>query len=104
VVLDTFVRALPHAYRNVDAPEGTLVTLSITGESGNRWFLLREDNLWRLYLACEQEPHTEVVVDEDVAWRIFTKGLGRREAQSKLTIIGDRPLGLNILETVSIIA
>lgn len=103
-VLDTFVRALPHAYRNVDASEGTLVALSITGESGDRWFLLREDSLWRLYLECEKDPQAEVVMGEDVAWRLFTKGLNRREAQSRLTIIGDRSLGLNMLDTVSIIA
>src|ERR1700731_2496708 len=31
-VLDCFVRGLPHVYRDVDAPEGTIVELEISGE------------------------------------------------------------------------
>lgn len=39
-VLDTFVHALPHTYRNVDAPDGTHVQLVITGPA---WEALRQD-------------------------------------------------------------
>src|SRR5919112_5996993 len=33
-VLDTFLRALPFTYRDVEAPTGTIVRISITGEAG----------------------------------------------------------------------
>ena len=35
-VLETFLRALPFTYRGVDAPDGTTVLVSITGEAGGR--------------------------------------------------------------------
>jgi uncharacterized protein (TIGR03083 family) len=101
-VLDTFVRALPHTYRETDAADGTLVALTISGESGGQWSLLREKGLWNLYLGISHQPDAEVVIDEDVAWRIFTKGLGKEEAQ--VTVVGDQVLGLKVLDTVSIIA
>lgn len=35
-LLDTFIRALPHTYRAIDAAEGTLVGLKISRESGGQ--------------------------------------------------------------------
>ncbi|HEX2222607.1 MAG TPA: maleylpyruvate isomerase N-terminal domain-containing protein, partial [Thermoanaerobaculia bacterium] len=43
-LLDASVRALPHAYRGVEAPEGAAVVLEVTGEAGEAggmWTLLR---------------------------------------------------------------
>ena len=38
-VLDCFARGLPHVYRDVDAPAGTILLLEISGECGGQWFL-----------------------------------------------------------------
>jgi uncharacterized protein (TIGR03083 family) len=103
-VLDTFVRALPHTYREIDAADGTLVTLIISGESGRQWSLLRERAKWNLYRSMARQPDVEVIIDEDVAWRMFTKGLGKEKAQAQVTVVGDRTLGLKVLDMVSIIA
>ncbi|HVG19089.1 MAG TPA: maleylpyruvate isomerase family mycothiol-dependent enzyme [Blastocatellia bacterium] len=103
-VLDAFVRALPRTYRDVDANEGTLVALTISGESGGRWLVLREPGGWKLYLDIAQEPAAEVVMDEDLAWRLFTKGVTRDEARKRAQIIGDAPLAAKALDTISVIA
>ena len=50
------------------------------------------------------EPRAEVVIDEDVAWRLFTRGLSTRAAQAEARVLGDRSLGLKALDMVSIIA
>jgi uncharacterized protein (TIGR03083 family) len=102
-VLDAFVRALPHTYRNVEAEEGTLVKLTITGESGGAWFIQRENGRWGLYIDVEREPAAEVAIDEETAWRLFTKGVKRDDAQKKSSIRGDRSLGVKALEMISII-
>jgi hypothetical protein len=102
-VLDAFVRALPHTYRDVEANEGTLVGLTISGESGGRWTIRREAAKWNLYLDAGREPHAEVVIDEDMAWRLFTKGVTKEEARAKARIRGDRSLGDRALEMISII-
>jgi len=102
--LDAFVRALPRTYRHVDAPEGTLVTLTIQGPSGGRWSLLREAGRWRLFLEIAQEPDAEVVIGEDSAWRLFTRGLDGPQAQARVAMLGDRSLGVYVLDMVAIIA
>jgi len=103
-VLDAFVRALPHTYRDVQAAEGTAVALTISGDSGGRWSLLREQGRWNLYLDFDQGARAEVVMDQEVAWRLFTKGISKHEAQNRVTISGDQTLGLKALEIVSVIA
>jgi uncharacterized protein (TIGR03083 family) len=103
-VLDAFVRGLPRPFRETDAVDGTLVALNISGAAGGQWFLLREKENWNLYVDVLREPHAEVIVDEDVAWRIFTKGLSKDEAREKVTIVGDQSLGAKVLDVVSIIA
>jgi uncharacterized protein (TIGR03083 family) len=103
-VLDAFVRALPHTYRDVDAADQTLVALTIAGDSGGRWFLLREGSAWRLYLDVPRQPHTELILDQETAWRLFTKGIDKDAARANARLSGDAALGLRMLEMVSIIA
>ncbi len=102
--LDTFVHALPHTYRSVDAPDGTLVALTITGDAGRRWFLLRERGAWRLYREVEQPPDVEVIIPPDVAWRLFTRGVSKEQAFAASTLRGDQRLGMTVLDPVAIIA
>jgi uncharacterized protein (TIGR03083 family) len=102
-VLDAFVRALPHTFRGVDAPEGTLVSLTISGDAGGVWSLLRERGAWTLYLDVE-EADADVIMDQELAWRLFTKGVGADNAVSQVVMTGDVSLGRKVLDTVSVIA
>ncbi len=101
-VLATFVHALPQTYRDVDVPEGTHVKLTIAGPSGGEWSVVREAAGWRLYVEVASEPDAAVSIDQERAWRLFTKGIDKRESDAKVT--GDRALGERLLDTVSIIA
>lgn len=103
-VLATFVRALPRTYRDVTAEVGAVVVLTITGASGGRWALRRARPAWSLGVAGPSPAAAEVVLDEDTAWRLFTKGLDREVAASRVKIVGDRRLAAPLLDTVAIIA
>jgi len=108
-VLDTFVRALPHTFRDLARPHGTHVVLLITriGETGSaplQWSLVREATRWSLFDSATFEPSATVRMDADTAWRLFTKGLTKPEALARTKITGDQALGEKILDTVSIIA
>jgi uncharacterized protein (TIGR03083 family) len=103
-VLDTFVRGVPHTFGDAQAVDGTWVALTISGPAGGQWFLRREGENWRLYVNGLRKPHAEVTMDQDVAWRLFTRGLSKDEVRRKVTLVGDRSLGERILDTVSIIA
>lgn len=102
-VLDAFVRALPHTFRDVQADEGTHVKLIITGNAGGVWSLVRAGR-WGLYRDVPTEPHSTVTMDGDTAWRLFSKGLSHDVALGRTEMTGDRSLALRVLDTVSIIA
>jgi uncharacterized protein (TIGR03083 family) len=102
-VLDAFVRALPHTFSETDAVDGAGLALTISGAAGGQWFLLRQGEGWNLYVDVQREAHAEVIVDADVAWRIFTRGLSKDEARDRVTIVGDQSLGTKVLDMVSII-
>jgi uncharacterized protein (TIGR03083 family) len=103
-VLATFVHAMPRAYSQVEAPQGTHITLTITGESGGRWALERREERWELYQGSSPQAAAQVVIPQDLAWRLFTRGLSREQAVAGVSISGDRALGLKLLEAVAIIA
>jgi uncharacterized protein (TIGR03083 family) len=103
-VLDTFVRALPRVYRDVPAPEGTQLTLQITGGAGDAWTLAREGSAWRLYQGQGDANAAQVQLDQDTAWHLFTKGLAPAQARERVQISGDVALGERLLGMVSIIA
>ena len=102
-VLETFVRALPHSFRQVSAPDGTVVRLEISGGAGGVWFLVRVGEAWGLVLEAEGEASAEVVVPQDTAWRMFTKGVDWERARASAAIRGDADLALAIFKTVAVI-
>jgi uncharacterized protein (TIGR03083 family) len=102
-VLDRFVRALPYEYRNAMAPAGTSVRFEISGEAGGIWFISKGEEAWTLFLNATAEPVTQVVIPQDVAWRLFTKGIDREKARSLAVIGGRADLAAPIFATTAII-
>jgi hypothetical protein len=103
-VLDTFARALPYTFHDVLAPEGTHVRLAVSGDAGGHWSLVRHDDAWGLYRDVDSEPAASVTLDQEDAWRLFTKGLSRDEVFPRATFAGDHSLCMRVLDTVAIIA
>jgi hypothetical protein len=103
-ILATFVRALPHTFREVDAPDGTLIHLNISGEAGSEWYLHREQGTWKLEKTGGLHADASVTLDQERAWRLFTKGISKDEAIQHATISGNELLARKVFDTVSIIA
>lgn len=103
-VLDTFMRALPHAYRTQEAAEGTAISFSIRGEAGGDWSLLRQNGDWVLFSGVASGAVCSVHLEQDLAWRLFTKGVSREVAQAQIRLEGDQTLGAEILNIVAIMA
>lgn len=101
-VLDAFLRALPHAYREVAAEEGAAVAVEITGEAGGEWALVREGGAWRLYRGRPDAPRARVRMDQDTAWRRMTKGLTRDQAAERTEIEGEPGLGEPMLGMLAV--
>jgi uncharacterized protein (TIGR03083 family) len=103
-VLDTFIRALPFTYKNVDAEEGSLLKFRINGGAGDEWYLLRLDRRWQLLSEAEGACISEVIIDQEIAWRLFTKGIDRNEARLQIIIKGELEIGSKILGMLAVMA
>lgn len=103
-VLETFVQALPHTYRRTDAPEGTRVKLSIEGEAGGVWSILRQESRWSFCDDLPSRPDAEVSVSQEDAWRMFTRTISKEEAANRIAVAGGKELGRVVLDMVSVIA
>jgi hypothetical protein len=103
-VLRTFVRALPHTFRDTSAPDGTRVRLTITGEAGDTWSVVRTAGSWSLEEPGGEEADASAEIDQDTAWRVFTKGLSPDEGIERSKLAGDRVLARQVFQTVAIIA
>ena len=90
-VMATFVRALPHTYREVDAPEGTAIVF-------NEWTVVR-DRGWHLFEGRAASPATTIEIPNETAWRVFTK----QRIDPKARIEGDRRYAEPLLRMVTVI-
>jgi uncharacterized protein (TIGR03083 family) len=103
-VLDCFLRGLPHLYRDTDAPSGTVLLVEIAGECGGQWLLSRQSERWSLVKESAAQPAARVTIPQEIAWRVFTKGIDRDSAKAQIKIEGDRDLGNRVLDLTSIVA
>ncbi len=102
-VLDCFMRALPFAYRGLERPVGTLARFIVSGDAGGAWLLFREPDGWRLAGEGTGGAASETTIPQAIAWRLFTKGIGRDDARAQVQVSGDAELGLEILRMVAIV-
>jgi uncharacterized protein (TIGR03083 family) len=102
-VLDCFMRALPFTYRSVTAKTGSLAQFDIAGECGGSWYLSRDASTWSLIASPAGEKISETTIPQEIAWRIFTKGISAADAKPQVQIAGDAAVGEHILKMISIV-
>jgi hypothetical protein len=102
-VLDTFLRGLPFAYRDVPAPTGTAILVEISGESGGHWCLQRYPDAWAFTDELPNTIATCIGIPQAIAWRLFTKGIDREAARKEINISGDTALSSSLLQLVAIV-
>jgi uncharacterized protein (TIGR03083 family) len=109
-VIATFVQALPHACRAVDAPEGTTAAVLVEGEGGGRWRLTRTRAGWQLSESApavarlaDARDGEEVRIPAAVAWRLFTKGLAADAVARECRVMGRLLVGDAILGARAIV-
>src|SRR5215510_12754512 len=97
-VLDCFVRGLPYHYRDVDATVGMSLLLEISGECGGRWLLSRGSTQWGFVKSVVGEFASRVTIPQELAWRVFTKGIDRDAAFFYIEVEGTRILALTLFQ------
>jgi uncharacterized protein (TIGR03083 family) len=103
-VLDTFMRGLPHALRSVEAPDGAVARVEVTGACGGVWHVLRRTNGWTLGTdGNDREAVATVSLPQEIAWRVFTKGIAAEDARALAALEGDERIGRAVLGLVAIV-
>lgn len=102
-VLDCFMRALPFHYRSIAAPPRTSLTIHVSGDCGGDWHLYRDADAWMLTSTPTETVVATVDIPQDIAWRIFTKGIAIDEARARVDVRGDAALGGHVLSMIAIV-
>ena len=102
-VLDCFIRGLPHALQAVDAPSGATIQLRVDGDCGGEWLLEKKNAGWSFASALNQPPAAQVGIPQQIAWRVFTKGIERGSAITQSNIYGDHTLGERVFDLTAIV-
>ena len=103
-VLEAFVRGLARVLASESRPDGSTLRLVITGDAGGDWVAQRQQGAWVLGTDPDIAADATVTLDEQIAWRLFTKGLPVAEARDSARIEGDAALAERVFATVSILA
>jgi hypothetical protein len=95
---ETSLRALPHAYREHDAPNGTSVVLRVADGPRSAWdfplawTLLRKDDEWQLRRGATDRPTAVVETEPNALWRLFYNALPPGEAPAAFVTHGPTDL------------
>jgi len=102
--IQTYMLALPKTYKDINTKEGTSINIKVKGNAGGDWSLVRMKNEWVLYEKQINNAQTIININQDTLWRLFSKGINKNLARKRITIKGNKKLGENILNTISLIA
>jgi uncharacterized protein (TIGR03083 family) len=102
--IDTFMMALPYTFRNTTAKENTTVQLHITGDAGGYWLLTSINGKWLLSKDCIENPTTQIDIEPDIAWRLFSKSIRPKQLKQGIVVAGDAGLAEIALQMVSVMA
>lgn len=103
-VLETFLRALPHRYRDVPAAPGTSLGIRVTGRETYPFSLVRRETGWLLYRGETVAPAASIALSEETAWLLLTKGLAQEPARSWADVAGDEALAAPFFGTLAVMA
>ena len=103
VVLDIFMRALPHTLRHTAAPVGTQIQVSVEGPAGGTWTVTATGEGWSPAEPQAGQSAARVQMDADSAWRLCTRGITPATALARAHITGDPQLAEATCQIVSII-
>lgn len=102
-LMETFMQALPHTYRNTPATAGACIHVVVTTAIGGKWILVRDKERWMLTQESTA-PQTEILIDPDTAWKLFTKGVTAQQAEKYIQVIGNQDLAKPVLSMLAVMA
>lgn len=102
--INTFMYALPHTYRNVNARIGTKITVKVLTDIGGEWTIVKNELGWDFSKDTDGSSSSIIHINPETAWKLFSKSMTPEKALDEVKIEGDFDLGKIALEMVSVMA
>ncbi len=102
-LLEVSVRALPVAYANLPAPQGTVVTLEVTGPASGAWSVIREGGRWRVAGGRPGQPDAVVRIAADDVWRVLYNAVRSPGLAERIVVEGEADLTRPLMDARSVI-
>lgn len=90
---ETVMCLLPRALKDIDAVTGTSVCIRISDNHDDEWHVNKTDEGWVLRHATEVPPLSTVIMEAEVAWKLFCECISEAERKSRIRIEGVPNLG-----------
>lgn len=103
--LDICMYALPYTLRDTPVDKNDSIKMEITGEAGGIWYIQYNGKNWeRIDTLPERPLLTEITIEQDASWKLFSKSLRPSDLKESITITGDQKIGQKAVEMVSFMA
>ncbi|MDA3616488.1 maleylpyruvate isomerase N-terminal domain-containing protein [Polluticaenibacter yanchengensis] len=102
--LDTLMYALPYTFKNIEAPDGTTVSLIVTTGIGGQWNIIKQTDTWELNREAIATPDAQVTIDPVTAWKLFSKSWSPELVMDKVSIEGNSSLAQQALNMIAVMA
>lgn len=103
-LIHTFMRGLPHTFRDCKVAENAVLKIIISGPGGDKWLLVFIEETWKLFQGDSANITASVNIPGHIAWKLFTKGISKEDAMENIQFGGDMILAYKVLDMVSVIA
>lgn len=101
-LVNTLIRGVPPVYNKYAAKnESEQIEIYISGVIDNSWILTTNNNQWQLCKSSGDQVKTTIEMNDDTAWRLFTKNINEKEALNRIQVSGNQELGKLVVKTVS---
>jgi hypothetical protein len=94
--LDYCLRFLPAHFESVCPPNNTIISIFIVAEPNMKWQLIHIEQAWE-FTKNQDYPDTQVYIDQNIAWILFSGGVDIYEASQYWQVIGNQELGRHVL-------
>lgn len=102
--IGTFLHGLPYAYRNLNSMPGTIIQVTIPTEAGGDWQLERNLEGWIVKQDEFSAPTTQLILQPETAWKLFTRGISGEAARKMVRISGDETLAEPLFGYLAVMA
>lgn len=102
--IDTLMYGLPHTLRHTTAKENAAIAVTVTGDGGGDWFVIRKDRSWLLSKQKPANVEAMVWLDPSVSWKLFTRGISPGKAAHGIQLEGNKRLAEAVLNMVAVMA